>query len=91
MAQVPMESFEDGAELVRVYLAASLAEARGIEDALEDAGVEFGVEVEEVPARSLFGWMQARRSAGFWVRQPDLDLAAAALERRGHLSGLVKR
>lgn len=91
MAQVPMESFEEGAEIVRVYLAASLAEARGIEGALEDAGVEFGVEVEEVSARSLFGWFQPRRGAGFWVREADLDRAADALERGGHVEGLVKR
>lgn len=91
MAQVPMESFEEGTELVRVYLAASLDEARRIEGALEDAGVEFAVEVEEVPARSLFGWFQSRRGAGFWVREEDLDRAAGALERGGHVSGLVQR
>lgn len=91
MAQVPMESFEEGAELVRVYLAASLDEARGIEDALEELGVEFAVEVEELSARGLFGWFQARRGAGFWVREADLDRAAGALERGGHLSGLVQR
>jgi hypothetical protein len=86
-----MESFEEGTELVRVYLAASLAEARGIEDVLGDAGVEFAVEVEEVSGRSLFGWLQSRPSAGFWVREVDLERAAAALEGGGHLSGLVKR
>lgn len=91
MAQVPMESFEEGTEVVRVYLAASLDEARGIEDALDDAGVEFAVEVEEVSSRSLFGWPQSRRGAGFWVREVDLDRAAGALERGGHLSGLVQR
>jgi hypothetical protein len=86
-----MESFEEGTELVRVYLAASLDEARRIEDLLGAAGVEFGVEVEELPTRSLFGWFQARRGAGFWVREPDLDHAAGVLERSGNVSGLVQR
>jgi hypothetical protein len=86
-----MESFEEGTALVRVYLAASLDEARGVEDALAATGVEFAVEVEEVSGRSLFGWLQSRRGAGFWVRETELDRAAGALERGGHLSGLVKR
>lgn len=91
MAQVPMEEFEEGTELVRVYLAASLEEARRVEGALGAAGVEFAVEVEDLPVRSLFGWFQARRGAGFWVRDAELDRAAAALERGGHLAGLVQR
>ncbi len=91
MARIEMEEFEEGTEIVRVYLAASLAEARGIEDALDDAGVQFAVEVEDVSARSLFGWFQSRRGAGFWVREGDLERAAGALERGGHLSGLVRR
>jgi hypothetical protein len=86
-----MESFEEGTELVRVYLAASVAEAQGIEDALAAAGVEFAVEVEEFAARNLLGLGQSRRGAGFWVREADLDQAAGALERGGHVAGLVKR
>ncbi len=91
MSQVPMESFEEGAELVRVYLAASLDESRGIEDALGEADLEFAVEVEDLSSRSLFGWLQTRRGAGFWVREADLDRAAGVLERGGHVAGLVQR
>lgn len=90
MAQVPMEAFEEGTEIVRVYLAASLAEARTIEGALCDAEVEFAVEVEEFASRTALGF-QARRGAGFWVREADLERAAEALERAGHLAGLVER
>lgn len=84
-----MESFEEGTELVRVYLAGSLAEARRIEDALSGGGFEFAVEVEELAARTALG--SARRGAGFWVREADLDAAAGALERGGHVAGLVDR
>jgi hypothetical protein len=86
-----MEAFEDGTELVRVYLAASLAEAQRIEGALEEGGVEFAVEVEEFAAPTALGSNQARRGAGFWVREAELDGAAQLLERGGHLAGLVQR
>ena len=91
MAQVRMDSFEEGTELVRVYLAASLDEARGVEETLAATDVEFAVEVEELSTRGLFGWFQARRGAGFWVREIELDRAAGALERGGHVAGLVRR
>lgn len=90
MAHVPMESFEEGTEIVRVYLAASVAEAQRIEDALAEAGVDFAVEVEEYASGGLLSG-PARRGAGFWVREGDLEGAAAALERGGHVAGLVDR
>ena len=91
MARVPMESFEEGTELVRVYLAAALDEARRIEAALDAVAIEFAVEVEEFASPTALGSNQARRGAGFWVRAEELDRAADALERGGHLAGLVRR
>ena len=91
MAQVPMDSFEEGTEIVRVYLAASLAEAQRIEVALAEGGVEFAVEVEEFASPTALGSNQPRRGAGFWVRELDLEAAAAMLERGGHVAGLVRR
>jgi hypothetical protein len=86
-----MESFEEGAEIVRVYLAASLAEAQGVERVLTEAGVEFGVEVEEFASRTALLSGGVRRGAGFWVREALLDGAADALERAGCFAGLVDR
>ena len=91
MARVPMESFEEGTELVRVYLAAKLDEARLVEEVLGAEGVEFAVEVEEYASPTALGSNQARRGAGFWIREGELDRAADALERGGHLAGLVER
>ncbi len=91
MARIPMESFEEGTEIVRVYLAASLAEAHRVEEALGAVGVEFAVEVEEFASPTALGSNQARRGAGFWVREAELDAAADALERAGHVAGLVRR
>jgi hypothetical protein len=91
VARISMEAFEEGTEIVRVYLAAALVEARGIEEALAEAGVEFAVEVEEFASPTALGSNQPRRGAGFWVRDSDLDHAAGVLERGGHLAGLVRR
>lgn len=91
MARVTIESFEEGTEIVRVYLAVSLAEAQEAERVLAAAGVEYAVEVEVLPTRNLFGLGSSRRGAGIWVREEELAGAADALERAGCLSGLVDR
>jgi hypothetical protein len=89
VARIPMESFEEGTEIVRVYLAASLAEATAAERALTEAGVEYAVEVEELPTRNVFGFRAGLRGAGLWVREEGLVAAAEALERAGCVAGLV--
>lgn len=86
-----MESFEEGTEIVRVYLAASLGEAEAVERTLERAGVAFGVEVEDFASPTALGSNALRRGAGFWVRAEALDAAAGALRGAGHLAGLVDR
>jgi hypothetical protein len=91
MPLVPMDAFEEGTEIVRVYLAASLGEAQEAERILTAAGVEYAVEVEELATRTLFGLGSARRGAGLWVRIEALDAAADALERAGQVAGLVDR
>ncbi len=91
MAQVPMESFEEGTEIVRVYLAGALAEARAVEETLTAAGVEFAVEVEELASPNALGLKVTRQAAGFWIRTEEVDRAAGALERAGHRAGLVRR
>jgi hypothetical protein len=89
MARVDMDEFGDGTEIVRVYLAASLAEAQAIEGSLDGAGLEYAVEVERLADRTLLS--ASRSGAGFWVRADRLDAAADLLERAGHLRGLVQR
>jgi hypothetical protein len=86
-----MDDFEEGTEIVRVYLAATLGEAQQVERVLDEAGVEFGVEVEEFASRRALLSGGVQRGAGFWVREVLLDGAADALERAGWISGLVDR
>jgi hypothetical protein len=85
-----MESFQDGEEIVRVYLAGGRAEAEQVERTLDAAGVAYAVEVETLPRGGLLGG-PARTGAGFWVGSADVDRGADALEAAGLLGGLVVR
>jgi hypothetical protein len=89
MARIALDAFGEGTELVRVYLAQALGEARAVEAVLDGTGLRFAVEVEQVPVRSLLGGLSARTAVGFWVEPGDVAPCAAALERAGHLKGLV--
>lgn len=91
MARIEMEGFEEGTEVVRVYLAATLEEAQAVEDALDAAGFEFAIELETFASPTALGSNQPRRGAGFWVTADNLAACADALERGGHLRGLVDR
>lgn len=86
-----MDAFEEGTEIIRVYLAASLREAQQVERVLDEAGVEFGVEVEEFASRRALLSGGVQRGAGFWVREALLDGAADLLEHAGWVAGLVDR
>jgi hypothetical protein len=90
VARIEMEGFEEGTEIVRVYLAAGLDEARAVEAALDAAGAEYAVEVETLPSGGILTGA-ARRGAGFWIRAEGVDGCADALERAGLVRGLVAR
>ena len=89
MARIPMEAFEEGTEIVRVYLAARLEEAQAVERALEQAGLDYGAEAEELVPPSAF--RARRQGVGFWVDAPDAERGIAALEQAGLVAGLVRR
>jgi hypothetical protein len=91
MPRVDMESFEEGTEIVRVYLAVRLGEATRVEHVLDAAGVDYGVEVEPVIAADGLGLRTERNAAGFWVAGAAVEPAATALEKAGLVLGLVKR
>jgi hypothetical protein len=91
MARISMDDFPEGREIVRVYLAAGLDEARRVEAVLERAGVSFAVEVETFTRPSFLLAGSARSGAGFWVESPEADASIDALEQAGLLRGLVER
>lgn len=90
MPRVTEETFAEGSEIVRVYLAASLGEAQSVERALDAVGVDYLAEPEPYAARWALG-SRVRTGVGFWVAGEALDAAAGALERAGLRSGLVER
>jgi hypothetical protein len=90
MARVPEESFGEGTQLVRVYLAAALAEAQAVEGVLDAAGIDYLAEPEQYGAPAALG-ARVRTGVGFWVTEERLAPAAEALERAGRTAGLVER
>ncbi len=90
MPRVTEEAFEEGTEIVRVYLAASLSEAQSVEGVLDGAGVDYLAETEDYRAPSSLG-ARVRTGVGFWVAEADVEASAGALERAGLTAGLVKR
>lgn len=91
MARIPMDAFQEGTEIVRVYLAARLEEAQAVEAALDSAGIDYGVEVEEFVSPTALGSSGPRRGVGFWVDAAAVEPGALALERAGLVGGLVER
>jgi len=85
-----MEAFEEGTELVRVYLAATLAEGQAVERALDAAGVDYGAEPEPFAAPAALG-SRLRTGVGFWVEEPTASPATAALRGAGLVRGLAER
>ncbi len=86
-----MEAFEEGTEIIRVYLALTVDEATAVERTLDAAGVEYGIEVEDVVQPNGLGLRTSRSCAGFWIREPSLDAAEAALAAAKLEKGLVLR
>lgn len=91
MARIAMEDFGEGEEIVRVYVAAALPEAQGVQAALDAAGIEYGVEVETFASPTVLGSNQPRSGAGFWVPAEHADASIEALERAGLVRGLLDR
>ena len=86
-----MLQFGEGTEVIRVYLAAELAEAERAEAALEATGLTWAAEVETFLARTMIGSNTPRQGVGLWILEAGLEAACAALERAGLVRGLVDR
>ncbi|MFO0584184.1 MAG: hypothetical protein U0229_18070 [Anaeromyxobacter sp.] len=89
--RIEMEAFEEGTEIIRVYLALKVEEATAVERTLDAAGVEYGIEVEDIVLPNGLGLKTTRSAAGFWIREPALDAAEAALVAAKLEKGLVLR
>jgi hypothetical protein len=90
MTRVTMDAFAEGTALVRVYLAARLAEGQAVERALDASGFEYVAEPEEFASPTALGSSGPRRGVGFWVEEGTAGASAEALERAGLVAGLVE-
>lgn len=74
--------------LARIFLAATVTEARRVEKVLDQDGVDYCVRVEPC-GRTLFG--STRQGAAFFVDDAQADTCSAALERAGLGAGVVRK
>ena len=85
---MPMdENAGDERPLARIYLAATVSEARRVEAVLDQLDVEYSVRVEPC-GRTLFG--STRQGAAFLVDAAQADACDEALERAGLGAGIVR-
>ena len=76
-----------GRPLARIFLAATVAEARRVEAVLDQHGADYCVRVEPY-GRTLFG--SIRQGAAFLVDATQADSCEAALVRTGLGAGIVR-
>jgi hypothetical protein len=72
----------------RIYLAASLREARAVEAVLTGHGIEYAVEVEELGRTTLFGSL--RHGAAFYVSRAQAPSCRSLLAQGGYTRGVVE-
>lgn len=70
-------------ELELVQVSRRLAEARGVEELLTQAGVDYAVEADTYRARFLYVFPTERVGAFFWVLAPDAERVRALLHDKG--------
>ena len=81
------ENATDERPLARIYLAATVSEARRVEAVLDQVDVDYSVRVEPC-GRTLFG--STRQGAAFLVDAAQADACDEALERAGLGAGIVR-
>jgi hypothetical protein len=78
---------DDLQDAEKIYLAASLREARKVEAVLTGHGVSYAVEVEELGRTTLFGSL--RHGAGFYVTASQAASCRSLLLQAGFARGVV--
>jgi hypothetical protein len=76
-----------GRPAARIFLAATVSEARRVEAVLDQIGVEYFVRVEPC-GRTLFG--STRQGAAFFIDVAKADFSEEALVRAGLGAGIVR-
>jgi len=74
--------FFDGKEPSLIYIAKKLQEALALEDALTEAGVDYGVEADRY--RGGFVFQSERVGAFFYVLEEAAEAARQVLSKQGY-------
>jgi glucose-6-phosphate 1-dehydrogenase len=90
MAIVDPERFADK-EVARVYIAGRLGEARGVEQALSDNGVDYVVETETFETYLLGILPTKYDGVAFYVQSGQASLCRRILREAGLKDGLVEQ
>lgn len=90
MARIAFEDFGEGEEVVRIYLARELSEAKRVEAALTETGIEYAVEVE--PYRTVMSsiFFSEYKGAAFYVLADQEDFCRRILREAGLTVGIAE-
>jgi len=90
MAKVAFEDFEDGEEVVRIYLARELSEAKRAEAVLTKKGIEYAVEVEPYVTAMSNILSSEYKGAAFYVVADQGEFCRRILSEAGLTPGIME-
>ena len=87
MARIALEAFADK-EVMRIYIAAELGEAKRVEKTLTEVGIDYAVEIEPYVT---FSFMSSEHAgAAFYVISGQAEFCRRALREAGLKAGIVE-
>ena len=90
MARVTLEDFGDR-EVVRIYIAGELGEAKRVETILAGNGIHYAVEVEPYMTSSIFSiFSSGQKGASFYVVSGQADFCRRILHEAGLKVGIIE-
>ena len=90
MARVSLEEFGDK-EVVRIYIAGALGEAKRVETILAGNGIHYAVEVEPYLTSGIFSIFSSEQAgASFYVTSGQADFCRRVLREAGLRVGIIE-
>ena len=90
MARVAFEDFGDGEEVVRIYLARELGEAKRVETVLTERGIHYAVEVEPYVTVMSSIFSSEYKGAAFYVVADQEQFCRRVLTEAGLTLGTME-
>lgn len=90
MARIALEDFGEK-EVVRIYIAGALGEAKRVEAILTENGIHYAVEVELYLTSSIFSiFSSGQKGASFYVISGQADFCRRVLRDAGLKVGIIE-